>query len=94
MSTYSVKGHGHSGGFRVVPRVPWNPPLGWIYYKESIDDRLNGTHLSGQKSKKTASMAHLSMPWEQSRSKTDRLTGRAKSFSLKHSKMGVVLTEL
>ena len=51
-----------SGGFRVVPRVPWNSPLGWIYYKESIDDRLNGTPLSDQKSKKTASVAHLTVP--------------------------------
>ena len=37
----------NSGGFRAVPRVPWNPPpLGWIYYyKESIDDRLKVGHL-------------------------------------------------
>ena len=21
-----------SGGSRMVPTVPWNPPLGWIYY--------------------------------------------------------------
>ena len=25
-----------SGGFRVVPRVPWNPPLGWTTTKKVL----------------------------------------------------------
>ena len=34
-----------SGGFRGVPGVPWNPPLGWTKYTKSIDDRPNGNPL-------------------------------------------------
>ena len=48
------------GQFKVIPRV-----LGFhgtlIYYYESID-RLNGTPLSGQRTKKTAYVTHFSMP--------------------------------
>ena len=36
-----------SGGFRVVPGVPWNPSFGLDLSLRSTDDRLNGTPLSG-----------------------------------------------
>ena len=58
------------------------------------DSRLNGNPLSGQKPKKTASVAHPSMLYQQCRSITDQLTGRARSFSPKCLKMSVVAIEL
>ena len=46
-----------SGGSRGVQE----PPFGMHLALRSTDDRLNGTPLSGYKSKKTVAMAHLRM---------------------------------
>ena len=43
------------------PGVDRNPPFGLHLALRSTDDRLNGTPLSGYKTKKTAAMAHLRM---------------------------------
>ena len=44
----------------MVPRVPWNPPFGLDLVLTTTDDRLSGTPLSGYRTKKTVSVAHLS----------------------------------
>ena len=69
-----------SGGFRVVPGVPWNPPLGCTYLSVLLSlssillsVRLNGTPLSRYRTKKTTAVAHLSMLQQKIHSKTDRL---------------------
>ena len=49
------------------------PPFGLHLTLRSTDDRLNGTPLSGYRTKKTAVMAHLRMLWKKIHSKVDRL---------------------
>ena len=65
------------------------PPFGLDQSLLSTDDRLNGTLLSGWRTKKTVAGAHLSKSLQHFRSKTDRLTGRANCFSLQRVKMGM-----
>ena len=43
------------------PGVQRNPPFGLDLVLTTTDDRLSGTPLSGQRTKKTVSVAHLSM---------------------------------
>ena len=51
----------NSGGFRGVSEVSTEPPFGLHLVVRSTDDRLNGTPLSGYRTKKTAAVGHLSM---------------------------------
>ena len=72
------------------PGVHRNPPFGLHLALRSTDDRLNGTPLSGYKTKKTAAMAHLRMLWKKIKFVPKQIdwTGRA---VLKTIEMGVVL---
>ena len=51
----------NSGGFRGVSEISTEPPFGLHLVLRGTGDKLNGTPLSGYRTKKTASMAHLSM---------------------------------
>ena len=50
-----------SGGSRGGKGGASVPPFGLHLTLRTIDDKLNGTPLSGYRSKKTAAMAHLRM---------------------------------
>ena len=52
---------GNSGGSRGGKGGASVPPFGLHLTLRSTDDKLNGTPLSGYRSKKTAAMAHLRM---------------------------------
>ena len=69
-----------SGGSRGGSRGAKEPPFRLDLVLTTTDDGLSGTPLSGQRTKKTASMAHLSMLYQKSRSKTGRLTWWGKMF--------------
>ena len=51
---WQIKGGGGKGGASV-------PPFGLHLTLRSTDDKLNGTPLSGYRTKKTTAMAHLRM---------------------------------
>ena len=82
-----------SGRFRGGGRILGfhGTPFGLELVLRSTDDRLNGNPLSAWRTKKPASMAYRSIPWQKSWLKMDGLIGKTQSFSLKHSKMGVIL---
>ena len=76
---YSGGSRGGKGGASV-------PPFGLHLTLRSTDDKLNGTPLSGYRSKKTAAMAHLRMLRRKFVRKRIDWTGRAGSLSQKRSK--------
>ena len=53
--------HHYSGGSRGGSQGATDPPFGLDQVLTSTDDRLSGAVLSGWKTKRTGSVAHLSM---------------------------------
>ena len=75
-----------SGGSRGGKGGASVPRFGQHLTLRSTDDKLNGTPLSGYRSKKTAAMAHLRMLRRKFVRKQIDWTGRAGSLSQKRSK--------
>ena len=70
VSYFNSGGSGGGGGNKGGASVP---PFGLHLTLRSTDDELNRTPLSGDRAKKTPTMAHLTMLHKKIRSKTDRL---------------------